>query len=77
MSRNSFLFETNTLNSLLGTLRANGKIYHMQMDWQDPKMLTTFVSYLKLKPHLRSLGPIDSKITPEAMDYICQVLNTK
>jgi hypothetical protein len=46
----------------------------MQMDWQDEKMLYTFCTYLKLKPHLRSIGPVDSKITLEAMDMICQVL---
>ena len=49
------MFETFTLNQLLGSIRVNGKIYHMQMDWQDPKMLTTFISYLKLKSHLRYL----------------------
>ena len=53
ISRNNFMFETFTLNQLLGSIRVNGKIYHMQMDWQDPKMLTTFISYLKLKTHLR------------------------
>ena len=49
----------------------------MQMDWQDEKMLYTFCTYLKLKPHLRSIGPVDSKITLEAMDMICQVLQIK
>ena len=53
LSRNNFLFETFCLNLLLGAIRTNGKLFHMQMDWQDPKMLTTFVSYLKLKPQLR------------------------
>jgi len=51
------------LQALLNTLRVNGKIYHMQMDWQDEKMLNTFCSYLKIKPHIRSLGPVDSRIT--------------
>jgi hypothetical protein len=46
----------------------------MQMDWQDEKMLTTFCSYLKIKPHLRSLGPVDSKISLEAMEFVGQIL---
>lgn len=49
----------------------------MQMDWQDEKMLATFCSYLKLKPHLRSLGPVDSKISLDAMENIAHVLETK
>ncbi len=49
----------------------------MQMDWHDEKMLLLFCTYLKLKPHLRSIGPVDSKITLEAMDMICQVLQIK
>jgi hypothetical protein len=53
LSRNAFLFEIYTLNSLLSSIRVNGKLYHMQMDWQDPKMLTTFVSYLKIKAHVQ------------------------
>jgi len=53
LSRNSFQFERVGLQALLNTIRVNGKIYHMQMDWQDDKMLTTFLSYLKLKSHLR------------------------
>jgi Ran GTPase-activating protein (RanGAP) involved in mRNA processing and transport len=65
------------LQALLNTLRVNGKIFHMQMDWQDEKMLATFCSYLKIKPHIRSLGPVDSKISPEAMEIIAQVLETK
>jgi hypothetical protein len=77
LSRNAFLFDKNGLQALLNTLRVNGKIFHMQMDWQDEKMLTTFCTYLKIKPHLRSLGPVDSKITSEAIEVICQVLETK
>jgi hypothetical protein len=53
LCRNCFQFEKVTLQALLNTLRVNGKIYHMAMDWQDEKMLTTFLSYLKIKPHLR------------------------
>ena len=74
LSRNAFLFEKIGLQALLNTVRVNGKIYHMQMDWQDDKMLYTFCTYLKLKPHLRSIGPVDSKITLEAMDIIGQIL---
>lgn len=74
LSRNAFLFERVGLQALLNTLRVNGKIFHMQMDWQDEKMLTTFCSYLKIKPHLRSLGPVDSKISLEAMEIIGQIL---
>lgn len=43
------------LQGLLNAIRLNGKLYHMQMDWQDSKMLNTFLSYLKIKPHLRYL----------------------
>ena len=39
LSRNAFLFENGVLQSLLNAIRLNGKIYHMQMDWQDPKMV--------------------------------------
>ena len=53
LSRNVFLFDTHALNGLLSSIRLNGKLYHMQLDWQDEKMLNTFVSYLKLKPHLQ------------------------
>lgn len=53
LCRNSFQFEKVSLQALLNTLRVNGKIYHMTMDWHDEKMLTTFLSYLKIKPHLR------------------------
>lgn len=53
LSRNAFLFDKFALQALLNTVRVNGKIFHMQMDWQDDKMLNTFLSYLKIKPHLR------------------------
>jgi hypothetical protein len=74
LSRNAFLFEKVGLQALLNTIRVNGKIFHMQMDWQDEKMLSVFCSYLKIKPHLRSLGPVDSRITLESMETIGQVL---
>lgn len=53
LSRNAFLFDNHALQSLLSAIRLNPKLYHMQLDWQDPKMLTTFLSYLKIKPHLQ------------------------
>jgi len=35
LNRNSFQFEKVSLQALLNAIRVNGKIYHMQMDWQD------------------------------------------
>lgn len=35
LSRNDFMFEKVALQALLNAVRVNGKIFHMQMDWQD------------------------------------------
>ena len=53
LSRNAFIFDKIALQALLNSIRVNGKLYHIQMDWQDEKMLSTFVSYLKIKPHIQ------------------------
>ena len=53
LSRNAFVFEKLPLQALLNAVRVNAKLYHMQMDWQDDKMLYTFLSYLKIKPHIQ------------------------
>ena len=53
LSRNAFIFDKIALQALLNSIRVNGKLYHIQMDWQDEKMLSTFVSYLKIKSHIQ------------------------
>lgn len=58
----------------MSAIRLNGKIWHICLDLQDQKLLNTLCTYMKIKPHLHSLGLIDSNIDQESMAIICKVL---
>lgn len=58
----------------MSAIRLNGKIWHIALDLQDPKLVSTLCSYMKIKPQLHSLGLVDSKIDGESMGFICRVL---
>lgn len=58
----------------MSSLRLNGKIWHICIDIQDPKILNQLCSFMKIKPHIHSLGLVDSKIDTESMQIICRVL---
>ena len=46
----------------MNSIRTNGKIWHLCIDIQDPKIISQICTFLKIKPHIHSFGLIDSKI---------------
>ncbi len=70
------MWENVALVALLNSIRLNPKIYHIGLDLQDTKNMHTLASYLKIKPHIHSFEPVDSKIDAESMGFICHALES-